>query len=234
MYNVGKSLIVAGLFVAASAQAADKTAATKGFAAKAIETVSSATGTVTGAVGGAVKAVTGAIGGATKFVTGNASDLCKYLANAGFSQTEIDQFKTETLLGHNKRFYFVQGGKVVAVAISAYALYSAYNKLFGETTKQVATTEEEDLEIPYYYVSTDVVAAQAAEKTAVVEVAAPAQVCAPEVTTEEVVTITPRVCEEETCIITEETPVERVAPVMAEEIATEVPATEEYVYFLAE
>jgi hypothetical protein len=170
MYKVGKSLFVAGLLVAsAQALATEKAAenvkdATVSLVGRCWNTVSSVPSALASAASSAGKSIKVNAVAAGNTVKGKTSGLVNYLVNLGVNTPDIS----------NTKYWSVQGAKVAATAVAAVALYYAYNKVSAKTTKQAdATEQEEDTENTYYYVSTDVPAAQeaarSAEQTAVVE-----------------------------------------------------------------
>lgn len=220
MYTMKKLLIVAGLFVAVSAQAADNTQAQSVFG--------KVTGTVTDAASKAAGSLRTNSTKAFNFVaemSGSVASSFKKNSVVVKAQEKASKLATKAItVGINDndgraKVVAVQGAKVVAVLVTSYALYYAYKKLFARPTKAVVIEEQE--EPVYFYIATS-----QEEAEALVEAA---QACAEgtsvEVITNEIATECP---EEAVCVVAvtpDEIVVDRVIckeATPAEEVVTEV------------
>jgi hypothetical protein len=218
MYTMKKLLIVAGLFVAVSAQAADNTQAQSVFG-KVTDAASKAAGSIRAnstKAFGYVAEKSGSVASSFKKnsvvvkAQEKASKLVVAAINAGLNDSNA----------RDARFYIVQGTKIAAVSlVTGYALYCAYKKLFARPTKAVVIEEQE--EPVYFYIATSQEEAEA--------LAEAAQACAEgtsvEVITNEIATECP---EEAVCVVAvtpDEIVVDRVIckeATPAEEVVTEV------------
>ena len=163
MYTMKKLLIVAGLFVAVSAQAADNTQAQSVFG-KVTDAASKTAGSIkdngTKAFSFvAQKATTATSALKNSAAVANAQDKASKLVVAAINAGLKDSNARDT------RFYIVQGTKIAAVSlVTGYALYCAYKKLFARPTKAVAIEEQE--EPVYFYIATSQEEAEALAEAA--------------------------------------------------------------------
>lgn len=139
MFKIGKSLIVAGLLVVASAQAADANLeATKGYLGQAGDALSSAAKSTGNALSSAANTTGTAITDGTKkaqklassgleTVTTNSSKLYKYLYELGVNG-EVNTTKRTAI-------QCTKAG--VVIAATAIVLCYAYSKVYGEEKKTI-------------------------------------------------------------------------------------------------
>ncbi|MCC7414869.1 MAG: hypothetical protein IT346_02145 [Epsilonproteobacteria bacterium] len=210
MYTMKKLLIVAGLFVAVSAQAADNTQAQSVFG-KVTDAASKTAGSIKDNGTKAFSFVAQKATAATSTFK-NSAAVAKAQEQASKLATKAITFGINDNDGQAK-VVFVQGAKVVAVLVTSYALYYAYKKLFARPTKAVAIEEQE--EPVYFYITTSQeeakALAQAAQEYAEV---APVEVITNEIATE---------CPEEAVCVVAVTPDEiGIERVICQEEVTEV------------
>lgn len=189
MYTMKKLFIVAGLFVAVSAQAVDNTQA-QGVLAKATNAASKAAGSIKD---NGTKALSFVANKATTATSAfkNSAAVAKAQEQASKLATKAITFGINDKDGQAK-VVFVQGAKVVAVLVTSYALYYAYKKLFARPTKAVVIEEQE--EPVYFYIATSQEEAEALAEAA----QACAEAASVEVITNEMATECP---EEAVCLV---------------------------------
>lgn len=128
MFKIGKSLIVAGLLVVASAQAADANLeATKGYLGQAGDALSSAAKSTGTAITDGTKKAQKLASSGVETVTTNSSKLYKYLYELGVNG-EVNTTKRTAI-------QCTKAG--VVIAATAIVLCYAYSKVYGEEKKTI-------------------------------------------------------------------------------------------------